>query len=104
MKAGALDEGSVASSDRRTIGTAKGENNGTTARVAADGKPLRSERGIREVERNVFRVRVSTGSRDPLTGSPKQIERVIRVESGRPATFTPNSKAKWPRVSTADPP
>jgi hypothetical protein len=44
--------------DRRTIGTAKGENNGTAARVAADGKPLRSERGIREVERNVFRVRV----------------------------------------------
>ncbi|MGA8682271.1 MAG: tyrosine-type recombinase/integrase [Acidimicrobiales bacterium] len=77
MKVGTLDEGSVAPSDRPATGTAIVEKE-RTARVAADGKPLRSERGIREVERNVFRVRVSTGSRDPLTGSPKQVERVIR--------------------------
>jgi hypothetical protein len=42
------------------------------------GKPLRTERGIREIEHDVFRVRVSTGSRDPLSGSPKQLERIVR--------------------------
>lgn len=46
--------------------------------LMTSGKALRTERGIREIERDVFRVRVSTGSRDPLTGSPKQLERIVR--------------------------
>lgn len=36
------------------------------------------ERGIREIAPDVFRVRVSTGDRDPLTGSPEQFERTVR--------------------------
>jgi integrase len=38
---------------------------------------LRVERGIREIAPDVFRVRVSTGARNPLSGSPKQVERVV---------------------------
>jgi len=47
-------------------------------RTQSDGDPLRVERGITEIERDVFRVRVSTGDRDPLSGSPKQLERIVR--------------------------
>ena len=50
----------------------------TSGRAPADGDPLRVERGITEIERDVFRVRVSTGDRDPLSGSPKQLERIVR--------------------------
>jgi integrase len=38
---------------------------------------LYRERGIREIEKGVFRVRVFAG-RDPLTGSPLQPERIVR--------------------------
>jgi integrase len=46
---------------------------------SAGGKPgeLHQERGIKEIEKGVFRVRVFTG-RHPLTGSPIQRERIVR--------------------------
>jgi hypothetical protein len=50
----------------------------TRGHARADSDPLRVERGITEIERDVFRVRVSTGDRDPLSGSPKQLERIVR--------------------------
>ena len=48
------------------------------SRLARSDIALRAERGIKEVAPEVFRVRVNTGTRDPLTGSPKQLERVVR--------------------------
>lgn len=49
-----------------------------TERIAEDGQPLRQERGIREISREYWRVRVATGQRDAITGAPKQLERKVR--------------------------
>ena len=57
METERLDDRSVTSPDGRVNGAAHGVKARTTERRAIDGKPLRSERGIREVERNIFRVR-----------------------------------------------
>lgn len=67
----AADRG--AASHLREVGVQQGPRG-----AGADGRALRTERGIREMERDVFRVRVSTGRRDSLTGSPKQLERIVR--------------------------
>ena len=74
------------------------------SRTRAVRAALRVERGISEIETDVFRVRVSTGRRDQVTGSPKQLERIVRggIRDARRARNELESQAR--QGSRADAP